>query len=95
MVAVTGLAVTGGGGSEVTAKATAKEARILSDHLGRKQTRKRPKSLYFQKISAFIGLHRMLNWWAHQDSNLEPKDYESSALTVELWARRAVDIVTA
>ena len=22
--------------------------------------------------------------WAHQDSNLEPKDYESSALTVEL-----------
>lgn len=23
-------------------------------------------------------------WWAHQDSNLEPKDYESSALTVEL-----------
>lgn len=26
----------------------------------------------------------MLMWWAHQDSNLEPKDYESSALTVEL-----------
>lgn len=25
-----------------------------------------------------------LDWWAHQDSNLEPKDYESSALTVEL-----------
>ena len=24
---------------------------------------------------------------AHQDSNLEPKDYESSALTIELWAR--------
>ena len=23
-------------------------------------------------------------WWAYQDSNLEPKDYESSALTVEL-----------
>ena len=22
--------------------------------------------------------------WAHQDSNLEPKDYESSALTIEL-----------
>ena len=27
---------------------------------------------------------RLLHWWAHQDSNLEPKDYESSALTVEL-----------
>ena len=26
-------------------------------------------------------------WWAHQDSNLEPTDYESAALTVELWAR--------
>ena len=24
------------------------------------------------------------DWWAHQDSNLEPKDYESSALTIEL-----------
>jgi len=23
-------------------------------------------------------------WWAHRDSNPEPKDYESSALTVEL-----------
>jgi len=25
-----------------------------------------------------------LNWWAHQDLNLEPTDYESAALTVEL-----------
>src|SRR5206468_12993935 len=25
--------------------------------------------------------------WAHQDSNLEPADYEPAALTVELWAR--------
>ena len=24
------------------------------------------------------------SWWAHWDSNPEPKDYESSALTVEL-----------
>ena len=28
-------------------------------------------------------------WWAHQDLNLEPTDYESAALTVELWARWA------
>ncbi|SPF47819.1 hypothetical protein SBA1_780007 [Candidatus Sulfotelmatobacter kueseliae] len=27
------------------------------------------------------------SWWAHQDLNLEPTDYESAALTVELWAR--------
>ena len=26
----------------------------------------------------------VLIWCAHQDSNLEPKDYESSALTIEL-----------
>ena len=26
--------------------------------------------------------------WAHQDSNLGPRDYESPALTAELWARR-------
>ena len=26
-------------------------------------------------------------WWAHQDSNLGPTDYESAALTAELWAR--------
>jgi hypothetical protein len=25
--------------------------------------------------------------WAHQDSNLGPRDYESPALTAELWAR--------
>jgi hypothetical protein len=25
-----------------------------------------------------------LTWWAHQDLNLEPTDYESAALTVEL-----------
>ena len=24
--------------------------------------------------------------WAHRDSNPEPTDYESAALTVELWA---------
>jgi hypothetical protein len=24
------------------------------------------------------------NWWAHQDSNLEPDGYEPSALTIEL-----------
>ena len=34
----------------------------------------------------FTGLPWTTFWWAHQDSNLEPKDYESSALTIELWA---------
>ena len=37
-----------------------------------------------KKISAL----RNAGWWAHQDSNLEPRDYESRALTIELWARR-------
>lgn len=26
----------------------------------------------------------LILWWAQKDSNLQPKDYESSALTVEL-----------
>ena len=26
--------------------------------------------------------------WAHRDSNPEPTDYESAALTVELWAHK-------
>src|SRR5690606_7222909 len=30
------------------------------------------------------GEHPHAGWWAHQDSNLEPRDYESPALTVEL-----------
>lgn len=30
------------------------------------------------------GLHWTSMWWAHQDSNLKPRDYESPALTVEL-----------
>ena len=29
------------------------------------------------------------SWWAHQDSNLGPTDYESAALTAELWALAA------
>ena len=33
-----------------------------------------------------IELYRSDVWWAHQDSNLEPRDYESPALTVELQA---------
>ena len=31
-----------------------------------------------------IAENRWYAWWAHEDSNLEPKDYESSALTIEL-----------
>src|SRR5205809_577336 len=34
--------------------------------------------LYFQGLS---------RWWAQQDLNLRPDDYESPALTAELWAR--------
>ena len=28
-----------------------------------------------------------IEWWALRDSNPQPKDYESSALTIELKAR--------
>ena len=30
---------------------------------------------------------RSKGWWARQDSNLQPRDYESPALTVVLQAR--------
>ena len=33
-----------------------------------------------------LDLQRELWVWAHRDSNPEPTDYESAALTVELWA---------
>ena len=32
--------------------------------------------------------------WAHQDSNLEPTHYECGALTVELWARKGLKLVS-
>ena len=32
-----------------------------------------------------------LKWWAHSDLNRGPSDYESPALTAELWARHIVD----
>ena len=74
------MAVTGDTSNEVTANGNW----ILLDHIEPSRTQKRLKSLIFLGLSAIIGQHRMLDWWAHQDSNLEPKDYESSALTVEL-----------
>ena len=42
----------------------------------------RPKRTNFAFRHA--GRRRKDMWWAHQDSNLEPRDYESPALTVEL-----------
>src|SRR5712692_2539695 len=34
-------------------------------------------------------------WWAQQDLNLRPSDYESPALTAELWAQVTVSKVLA
>jgi hypothetical protein len=36
------------------------------------------------RYRSFQATNRGRRWWAHQDSNLEPTDYESAALTVEL-----------
>jgi hypothetical protein len=33
-----------------------------------------------------------VEWWAHQDLNLEPADYEPAALTIELWALRKSEV---
>lgn len=37
-----------------------------------------------QKLHELQVIIKIMSWWAHQDSNLEPRDYESPALTVEL-----------
>ena len=39
------------------------------------------------KVTAEASAEKNAAWWAHKDLNLEPTDYESAALTVELWAR--------
>ena len=39
-----------------------------------------------QQVADDIGLLRKWDWWARQDSNLEPDGYEPSALTIELRA---------
>jgi hypothetical protein len=35
---------------------------------------------------------RQVSWWARQDLNLGPTDYESAALTAELQARNRINI---
>src|SRR5271156_4640541 len=47
------------------------------------------KSRFRQQVSARKPLIRAqwFGWWARQDSNLGPMDYESTALTAELRAR--------
>ena len=38
-------------------------------------------------MNSAIGCKLLKRWWACRDSNPEPRDYESPALTVELQAR--------
>ena len=42
------------------------------------------KSQVLQGFLGFVGLCEILNWWAHQDSNLGPSGYEPVALPTEL-----------
>lgn len=43
-----------------------------------------PKLYLGQRDFQVLSRKSLNLWWAHQDSNLEPRDYESPALTVEL-----------
>ncbi len=38
--------------------------------------------------AASVAFWRLASWWAWEESNLQPTDYESAALTVELQARK-------
>jgi hypothetical protein len=40
-----------------------------------------------RKTETTAAQHLKCHWWARQDSNLGPMDYESTALTAELRAR--------
>ena len=42
-----------------------------------------------------VGAEDYGKWWAWEDSNLQPVDYEPNALTIELQARRAAPYDTA
>ena len=42
-----------------------------------------------------LALVQRSGWWALQDSNLQPTDYESAALTIELRARWVLFSVSA
>ena len=61
--------------------------RIWVDDAGLRRTNFSIIRRKFNHLPDYAGRCRTSTWWAHQDSNLEPKDYESSALTIELWAR--------
>ena len=57
---------------------------MVPDEFGHLVPRKSAAMPSFRGVLDRDGLDWTAMWWAHQDSNLEPKDYESSALTIEL-----------
>ena len=54
--------------------------------------RARPSTRFARSGAPFDtrSLRSRVEWWAHQDSNLERAGYEPAALTVELWAQTIV-----
>src|SRR5262245_8897667 len=46
----------------------------------------RPPHSWLRRSGAATTREASRGWWAHQDLNLEPADYEPAALTIELWA---------
>ena len=65
----------------------------LSEARGRNDTEfrpsGRPRGSGAHQGTTILWWHtgKLWNWWALQDSNLQPRDYESPALTIELRAR--------
>jgi hypothetical protein len=57
---------------------------MLRERIGRVWTINGFKTAYLWNFLDIVGHCWTSGWWAHEDSNLEPKDYESSALTIEL-----------
>ncbi len=51
-------------------------------------TLKTPQIEFSEVIKPLI-LLELMQWWAQTDLNRRPSDYESPALTAELWAQHA------
>jgi hypothetical protein len=48
--------------------------------------KKGPVVLALNRSHSFLKTLKRVEWWAQRDLNPRPSDYESPALTAELWA---------
>ena len=67
-------------------------SKVENTNCDRKLWRTRVLHRTAAKDASYRELEMGNGWWARQDSNLGPMDYESTALTTELRARVAIKL---